>query len=298
MGWTLGLVRGVRRGREAHQRVAYHWRPEDYLEDDDHLRQEGPYQATNAPRWFARGQLLTQTHLRIGTWTGHSFVHGESLAEIEARLGRALGVAQMKLTGFAGGGEAEAFRLTCVLADSSQEEREVRLEGELDSADAVPVTYVDKLAAERKPSPYRGVGLFRDVVSVERVGDPPAAPRAFDIVADVPFLHREDGVAVSTGQRTPVAVQMSGQAQEVHLFDDAVGRLYLFYDRDGDIFFRRREGLPAGWGEERQLTAEGTSCCPWADKDDQGQTTLLWTSGESETEEAQSADDGELWERV
>ena len=144
--------------------------------------------------------------------------------------------------------------------------------------------------------PYRGVGLHRDVISVSRVGEAPADPRSFDIVADVPFLHDADGIAVATAERACVALQMSAPAPEVHVFDDAVGRIFLLYDREGDVFFRRRDGLPGDWSHERQVTAHGASRCPWADKDDRGRTTLLVTRGERTTARLISADDGDLWE--
>ncbi len=298
MGYTTAIVQVLRRGGVWRRRLRYHWRPEDYAEDEDHLRQDGIYQPTNAPRWCNRGATQSSTHLVIGTWTGGAYQHLESLAEAEARLGRTLGLAQMKLVSFDQVSEAQELVFTCELGDGTTEQRTVVLGPELEPEDIVPLVRVNRLSAEQKQWPYRGTGQYRDVPAVQRItgGDP--GDLSFEVAADVPFLHGESGVAVRSLERTQFAVQLDRSWGEPHLFDDAVGQVFLHYVEEGDVWFRRRTGAGSAWGPPRQVTGDGDSTEPWAEKDDRGLTVLARQRGGTEVEVLWSPDDGRQWRRA
>jgi hypothetical protein len=190
----------------------------------------------------------------------------------------------------------------CLRADGQTETRTVLVEAGTSGpeagdefGDAVPIVSVDKLQAETVGHPWREVGLYRGVADV-RLGDPGSAPGCeFAIVNDTPWLATAEGVPVLSESATPVAVQIAGEWGSPHLLDDAVGQVFLFYTRGGEVYMRRRAGLRGEWTDERQITEGGDASEPWAGKNDRGELVMVCGREGGRLAVMRSVDDGRTW---
>jgi len=157
---------------------------------------------------------------------------------------------------------------------------------------------VPKLLAETKASPYAGCGLYRAVTDI-RLVEPEEGPGCrFTVIADVPFLAHPEGVLIDNKQASFVALQIGGLYGHPHIFEDAVGQLFLFDVREGNIRLRRKAGLTSPWEAPRWVTSEGNSDYPWADKDSRGRIILSYQQGPGQVKLLYSSDDGHSWEEV
>ncbi len=311
-GCAMRMVRVNERDGSWARRVGAHWRPDLYDESGDFITQSGAGQATNAPRWTARHVDEIGDFAGFGRfdgddaepWTpGHDVSYFEALPEID----RELGVCALKLVFPPGYTTPLTYtvEIDCVRTDGEVETRTVLLEagksgpGVSDEfGDVVPVVQRDKLLAERAGHPWRECGLYRGVADV-RLVDPQNAPGCrFAIVNDAPWLASPDGVPVESEMATPVAVQIAGEWGSPHLLDDAVGQIFLFYTRGGNVFMRKRPGLPGDWDAERQLTEGRDAREPWAGKSDRGELVLVCSRECGRLSVMRSLDDGRSWEEV
>ncbi len=311
VGKTLQGLCVPRNGGSRAYPVNYHWRPGLYDENDDYLVQSGTGQTTNAPRWFARhvnevgdglGFGRLDTSLSPALTAGHDLEWFGALPEVA----RDLGVTQMKLVFGVGYIQAEdvTVELVCRLLGGGTETVRVVIPagtaGPSESqaiSDVVRVKQVGKWTAERRAAPYPGSGLYVAVTEA-RVVEPAGATCEFVIVNDAPLLASADGAPVVRRQATPAALQLGvSSASGPHLMDDAVGQLFVFYAREGEVWMRRRAGLPAAWREAVQITSDGDNSEPCAEKDDAGRLRLLWQHG-GDVRNAVSVDDGAHWVEV
>ena len=311
-GYALRFVRVGERDGSFARRVDAHWRPDLYAETADFLTQSGAAQPTNAPRWVAKHVNAMGDNAGFGSfdgddqepWTaGHDVDYYEQLTAID----RDLGVCALKLV-FAPDYTTPlsyTVEVDCVRADDGIETRTVLVEagthgpiGADEFGDALLVAEDEKLLAEAVGSPWAQVGLYRSVSDVRLVSPASAPGCRFTIVNDTPWLASADGVPVENEQATPVAVQLAGQWGSPHLFDDAVGQVFLFYARGGDLFMRTRAGMPADWSDERQLTDEGDVHEPWAGKTAHGELVAVSGRGAGRLSVMRSLDDGRSWEEV
>ncbi|MFH1329798.1 MAG: hypothetical protein ABIJ48_03975 [Actinomycetota bacterium] len=291
--------------------MTYHWRPDLYDENDDYLTQGGLGQATNAPRWFARHVNEVGDGLGFGRFdasasppfsAGHDLAWFGALTEVQ----RDLGLAQMKLVFPYDYSQAEdvAVELDCRLGDGATETVRVVIpagtegpDAEKPLSDVVPVKVVGKWTAEKRQAPYRGSGLYVAVTGA-RLVEPAGATCEFAIVNDAPLLANAGGVPVQKRKATPVALQLGvTNPSGPHLMDDAVGQIFLFYAREGEIWMRRRPGLPGTWQEAKQVTSDGDNQEPCVEKDEVGRLRLFRQHG-GDTATSVSADDGENWVEV
>jgi len=300
----------LRRSGEARSYdVSYHWRPDLYEETDDFITQSGIAQLTNAPRWVAKhvdemGDGKGFGHYDAASTPpytpGHDVAYFEGLEEIE----HAPGLTQMKLV-LAGDytlTEDVEVSVECVLEDETTETVGVVLEAGLKGptaedplGDIVPIRSVAKLRAEKLSSPYRGVGLYQGVNAVSITSGPPPEDLRFAIVNDNPWLSNANSITVEANRRTPTLAQLIVLLTGIELLDDAVGQIYLFYTKDGDIRLTRRNGLSGPWEDSEQLTADGQSSEPSAEKDDSGRLGL-WRQRGAVSVGFSSRDDGRSWE--
>lgn len=306
--YALGFLRVRRQGGVAASRVRRHWRPDLYAETDAYLVQGGAGQATNAPRWFARHV----DEVDDGKGFGHfdlagspCFVAGHDLEYFGAlpQVGRELGLAQVKLC-FPWGyvqEERAVVEVDCRRADGVVETRQVvipagtRGPNEEDPVgDIIAVTPVSKARAELLEAPYAGVGLYEAVTDVRIVETPPSGQCQFALVNDGPLLAPGAGVSVVERAPTHVAWQLSGADSGPHLLDDAVGQVFLFWGREGEVWMTRRAGLAGQWEMARAVTRDGDNSNPTADKDDRGRLVLLWEHA-GRLAGAHSVDDGGRW---
>ncbi len=95
-----------------------------------------------------------------------------------------------------------------------------------------------------------------------------------------------------------VSLQIGGPHGRPHIFEDAVGQLFLFDVREGNIRMRRKGGLTSPWEAPRWVTKGGNSDYPWADKDSRGRIILSYQQGPSQVKLLHSPDDGHTWEEV
>ena len=309
---AMRLVRVSERDGTWSRRVRSHWRPDLYDESEDFLTQSGPAQATNAPRWVAKHVSEVGDCAGFGRfdgddpepWTpGHDLAYFEALQEID----RALGVCALKLVFPPGHTTPLSYtvEIDCVRADGQTETRTVLIEAGMSGpsagdefGDVVRVAECDKLLAETTGYPWRDVGLYRGVADV-RLVDPQSAPGCeFAIVNDTPWLMSADGVPVESETATPVALQIAGEWGSPHLLDDAVGQIFLFYTRDGDVVMRKRPGLPGQWDAERQLTEGHDAREPWAGKTDRGELVMVCSRAGGALMVMRSLDDGRSWEEM
>lgn len=298
-----------RSGGSQSYEIVYHWRPDLYEESDDFITQAGIAQPTNAPRWVAKHVDGMGDGKGFGHYDasgtppftpGHDVAYFEALEEIEHELG----LTQMKLV-LAGDYtlmEDVEVSVECVLEDDMTETVAVVLEAGLKGptagdplGDIVPIRSVPKLRAERLGSPYAGVGLYKGVNSVSITSGPPPAGLRFAIVNDNPWLSNPNSITVRANCYTPTAVQLIVLLTGIELLDDAVGQIYLFYTKDGDIWLTRRSGLAETWEDSEKITDDGQSSEPTAEKDDTGLLGLRRQRG-SVSVGASSRDDGRSWE--
>ncbi|MGD9495688.1 MAG: hypothetical protein AB7Y46_05195 [Armatimonadota bacterium] len=310
--YALRLVRICERDGGWSRRVRYHWRPDLYDETDDFLTQSGAGQPTNAPRWVAKHVNELGDGLGFGRFDGdlqspfipgHRVEHFAALPEID----RELGLTALKLVFPAGHVAPISYtvEIDCIREDEGIETRTVTIPAgtagpsqDDEFGDAVPVAQGAKLVAESVGGPYHEVGLYVGVADV-RLIEPASAPGCeFTIVNDAPWLASPEGVAVQSERATPVAVQVIGAWGDPHLLDDAVGQLFLFWAEDGDIWMRRRAGLPGPWTEARRVTDEGDAQEPWAGKDERGQLVVVCSRAGGRLQVLRSPDDGRSWEEV
>jgi hypothetical protein len=227
----------------------------------------------------------------------------EALPEID----RGLGVCPVKLVFPPGYTTPLTYtvEIDCVRVDGQIETRTVLVEagasgprGEDEFGDVIPVVPPPKLGAEAVGEPWREVGLYRGVADV-RLVEPASAPGCtFAIVNDSPWLAAPDGVPVEQQAATPLAVQIAGESGSPHLVDDAVGQVFLFYTRDGEVYMRKRAGLPGEWDLERQLTQGRDASEPWAGKNERGELVMVVSRDGGRLAVMRSLDDGRNWEEM
>ncbi len=311
-GYDMRIVRISERDGCWSRRLGCHWRPDLYDESDAFITQSGSGQPTNAPRWVARHVSEFGDGLGFGRFDGdlaEPWVPGHDVAWFEAlpEVDRPLGLAAMKLI-FPPGHVAPltyTVEIDCVRVDGQIETRTVTIpagtrgpDGDDEFGDAIPIVEGDLLAAEDTGSPYRDVGLYVAVVEV-RLVDPQSAPGCeFTIVNDVPWLADDAGVPVVRGEATPWAVQIGARQGQPHLLDDAVGQLFLFYVREGNLWMRRRSGLPGEWAEARRITDGGDASEPSACKDGSGRLIVACGRDGGGARLLRSRDDGRTWEEI
>ncbi len=274
------------RGQEVSREVKYHWRPELYDETEFFLTQDGPGQPTNAPRWVARHVDEVDDGRGFGQFDGDleaPYIPGHEMSYFEALpfIDRSLGLAQLKLVFAAGYTVPQDFvvEIDCIRGDAEIETVTVAVKAGL------------KGPTEENP--------FGDVVLADiRLVEPATAEGCkFTVVGDAPFLQSSEGVMLKECASTPVAIQLGNIWGQPHVFEDDVGQLFMFFVRDGDIWFSKRAGLAAGWQTPRRVTSDASSAYPWADKDGSGRLILVRQRG-SRTVVAWSRDDGDAWEEV
>lgn len=311
-GQALRFVRLSDREGNIARRVGYQWRPDLYDEREDFVTQSGAGQRTNAPRWVARHVDEFGDGLGFGRFDGdldEPWVAGHEVAYFEAlpEIGRALGVTALKLR-FPYGHVAPltyTVEIDCVRMDAEIETHTVTVpagtagpDANDEFGDVIRVADRAKLLAEDVGSPYRDVGLYVAVSEV-RLVTPESAPGCrFTIVNDTPWLASAAGTPVAAEAATPVAVQLGGAWGSPHLVDDAVGQVFLFYAKEGDMVMRRRAGLPGRWTEPRRITDYGDADEPWAGKDARGQLTLVCSRAGGQVQVLRSPDDGRSWEEA
>ncbi len=310
--WQLhGLIVPTRGGKRLYE-TRFHWRPDLYDENDVYLVQGAPGQATNAPRWLARHVHEIADGLGFGRFDAHAsppFTPGHDLdwfGELP-EVQRPLGLTQMKLMFPYNYVQTEdvIVELDCRLKDGNTETIRLCIPAgtagpneEKPLSDLIRVKKAGKWNAERKTSPYKGCGLYVGVEDA-RLLSPAGASCKFIITNDVPLLASAAGIIVEERHSTPVAWQM-GAARSVggpHLMEDAVGQIFLFYVREGDIYMRRRAGLPGTWQAPVRLTTQGDNEAPSAQKDAAGRIWLYWQH-EQDTRSQMSWQDGESWQEI
>ncbi len=294
------------------QTINYHWRPDLYDETEAFLTQTGPGQATNAPRWFVKHLNEVGDGKGLGQFDGDQtppFIPGHDLDYFGALsyVDRNLGLAQFKLA-FAEDYEVPidfTVEIDCQRADDEIETITVAIPqgtrgpSVLDPfGEVILLRPVLKLLAETKDSPYPGCGFYQAVTDI-RLVEPEQAPGCrFTVIADVPFLAHPQGVLINSKQASFVALQIGGNYGRPHIFEDAVGQLFLFDVQEGNIRMRRKGGLTSPWEAPRWVTNEGNSDYPWADKDNRGRIILSYQQGPSQVKLLHSPDDGHSWEEV
>ncbi|MBU0611383.1 MAG: hypothetical protein KKI08_26120 [Armatimonadetes bacterium] len=307
-GTALTALVVPRSGGSREYPVRFHWRPDLYDENDEYLAWGGLGQATNAPRWFARHVNEVGDGSGFGRFdagASPSFQAGHDLAWFGAlpEVQRDLGLTQMKLVFDTGYSQAEevTVELDCRRGDGSIETVRVVIpagtEGpneEKAVSDVLPIKTVGKWTAEKRQAPYKGPGLYTAVTGA-RVVEPVGAACAFAVVNDVGLLASASGIPVEKRKSTPVALQLGvTNPSGPHLTDDAVGQVFMFYAREGEIWMRRRAGLPGDWQEAKQITTDGDNTEPCAEKDDAGRLRAFWQHG-GDVVSAVSVDDGGEW---
>jgi len=294
------------------RQIDYHWRPDLYDETDAFMTQSGPGQLTNAPRWVAKHLDQVADGKGLGQFDGDQsppFVPGHDLEYFGALpdIERDLGIAQFKLA-FASSYEVPlefTVEIDCKRIDDEIETATVTIpqgtrgpSGLDPFGDVIPLGPVPKLRAEGQDEPYPQCILYHAVTDV-RLVEPDAAPGCrFTIIADVPFLASAEGVLVEHNAASFVALQLVGPGGHPHLFEDAVGQLFLFDVVDGNIRMRRRSGLTSPWQSAQWITEDGQSDYPWADKDSRGDIILAYQAGGDTVKLLRSRDDGQTWEEV
>ena len=291
--------------------VLYHWRPDLYEENDSYLVQSGPGMESNAPRWWAKHPHELPDGKGLGAWDGDATVQytpGWTLATLSALMGRPLGLAQFKLA-FPGGWVAPqdfALEIDCQRADGVIETAlaQVRAGTRGPSfmyplGDVLPLSPTYKLRAEGMSTPYATVSLYQAVTDIRLVAPAEAPGCRCVVTADVPYLATPLGPQVTGQAAAFMALQLAPSGGlHPHIFEDAVGQLFLFRVTEGNIELRRRRSISLPWEQPRIITTDGVSDYPWATKDEKGRMILVRQIGGGYTVVAWSLDDGETWREL
>ena len=231
-------VRVGRAGRVAKSAFNAHWRPDLYEERDDYLAQNGPGQATNAPRWFARHVHEVGDGKGFGSFDGDlamPFVAGHDLEYFGALPGiqRDLGLTQMKVALPAHIIQEQdlVVEIDCMLGDNSIETVQVTIPAGLQGpneknpwGEVKRLKHVSKQWAEKKPAPHPGAGFFKGVADIRLVSPASAESCRFTVINDVPLLASVAGVTIVNRQPSHVALQIAEVGGRLcYIANDAAG---------------------------------------------------------------------------
>ncbi len=212
-------------------------RPEEYAEADDYLVAD--WQGFGVPRWVA-------DHILFGTRGGGLFGDGESITDVEARLGRTVGPVRLKLllmTAYRGSGKTVAVTATDTLSGLSVTTNVTIPAGAL-AGDLFPLSWAPHTVYPR--------GYYTDVTAVAEVSGEGAL--YCQVVNDGPAWHSTAGVAVTHSAQSPWACDLVLGVRDPHLLTERTGRVNLTYLRDGQIMRRTLCDPSDGYGEPQNIS--------------------------------------------
>jgi hypothetical protein len=235
--WRDRAVKTLPNGQFRDRLVPGWPRPEEYDENDGYLVWD--WMGFGIPRWVAQ-------HIVLGEWANGVFTDGESIADVESRLNRAVGPVQLKLlltADYLGAGQT--LRVACATPGGETEWRMVTIPVGARSGDLFPLNWYPHDAYPK--------GYYVDVTAVERLAGDGAVYA--QIVNDGPAWHSSVGVQVRHYTHSPYACDVSLPVRDPFLVEDFAGRLHLVYLRDGRIMHRTREGTSAPWSAPTDITS-------------------------------------------
>lgn len=220
-------------------------------------------------------------------------IDGESIADVEARLGRTVGPVMLKLELTSNyGGSGKVVRVTATHTVDGSKVLTATIPAGARSGDWIPLDWA--------PHHDHPLGYYTDVTAFEEVsGD---GFLACKVVNDGPAWHSSVGVAVQNAASSPWACDVQFGSRDPDLAVDETGRLHVAYIRDGSVMHvienadGRREAIV-------NVSQSAGSFQAHHDPSVQPQTTgRIVVSGDdgtaSTTRVFASEDDGQTWTLV
>jgi hypothetical protein len=278
-----------------------HYRPECYLEDNGHADTKPELQLLTE-RWWAH-------HVQLGEWDyAVGFTDKQSMsgqAASEGPEGRVIGPVQPKMEVLERFGAAQELRATALRTDGSEMyfygtilPYPIHAEGDiLRFSEVLPDTELGE--SQRRPlaSIYSGDGetwphlsgdVIDDVIAVHARGPDGEWHETASwlpsgrvgIVNDNPSYRWHEVHTRARAWTLYLAHTLLARFGRPHIFHDQFMRKFLFYVSGGDVHYRygwtwedlRSEATAAAHG---QVTTDGQSDWPWADKGEDGQIVLV-----------------------
>lgn len=299
-----------------------HFRPECYWEDNGHQEQYLqllPWQAHHIG-------IDTGITDGMGSWTPSGFASGyscSSWATHEAQADRVIGPVQPKMVPTEAFGQAVQIRIEAKRDDdsliyyygtipaSAELNEPIRFSQVMrspPSGDIVAMATV--YAGDGDASPYTESDVIVEITNawalnptteeyeltaswlsggkVRFDNDNPSIRLASVRTRRAEWTHYLAHLLVAAGVRQP------------HLFHDSFGRKFLFFTAEGDVRYR----YAAKWGDLRsddaaaeygEVTDDGQSAYPWADKTEDGRVVLVREYGGSSIYVRESSDNCQSW---
>lgn len=302
------------------QRIA-HYRPECYWEDDGHAETRSEIQPL-AWRWWAH-------HVQLGRWdklTGFTDLQSMSgQAQSEGPPGRVIGPAQPKMEVLEEFSAAQELRVMALRTDGSEmyfygnvlpypahkegdivRFSEVLPDTEWEESRRRPVARI--YTGDGEAWPHESGDVIDDVTAVHARGPDGEwhetaswlASGRVGIVNDNPSYRWPEVHTRAAAWTLYLTHTLFGRFGRPHIFHDQFMRKFLFYVDGGDVFFRygwtwdelRSEETAAAHG---QVTADGESDWPWADKSEDGQVVLVRECGGNSVCVRTSTDNCQSW---
>jgi len=296
-GCNMAVVRQPANADYVRADFSYHWRPEDYQEDNTYLTQSGRGQETNAQRWFAQ-------HIHYGTYSGGTWTANQTISAVEASQGRTLGPGRVKAVfpnGYTYTGGGVTFRARLTRGDGATESQLFTVETGDGRADAwgtyVPVNRVQDLVGFEVNGWNARAGLYEAVTSCDVVAGT-SGDVQFSLVNASPHLQNTAGVAVSHQTATPVALEWRNLVRRnPDLWFGPWRRLYLAWRNDDfEVGVQKSDDAGRTWTAGVAATAAGYDY-PAIEKRRTGELIVNATKGGSPSvvKTWVSRDDGTTW---
>jgi len=215
--WLATIVKDTTVGDRRKTLVRGWPRPEEYEETGDYL--VDPW-VDGLPRWVAE-------HIVLGIWNGAAFVDGESIADVETRLGRTVGPVHLKAITTSYCGEQATVLVTATRSNGQGSEV---LTGVIPAGSPAGTIVFLRWESHDRPPP-RG-HWYTDVTDIGAEAPPTLPPLA--IVNDGPAWHG-DGVEVTHQAYSPYACDALFAGGRPHLKVDPAGWVWMVAERRGQI---------------------------------------------------------------
>ena len=278
--WRDRTVKTMTSGMTVDRLIEGWPRPEEY--DETASYEVADWLGLGLTRWVA-------IHITLGTWTNGVWTDGESIADVESRLGRTVGPVMLKLeltADYTGGGKT--VEVTATDVDGAAKTLTATVLPGAEAGDRIPLDW-------RPHHDYRR-GYYTDVTAMSATGE---GALYCKVVNDGPAWHSTSGVEIERAKGQPWACDVDLSHRDPFLREDFAGRVHLVYIDDGQVMYRRLEGTSGAWSDPISISmrANWTRSCREPSIVPLPHSELVVAAHtQNATKLFRSRDDGETWE--